>query len=560
MASSPVPTLRRAIGSLYVALAEAVRTPVNVHAAPPATVQSTAAQETAARYGVDHSSEAERYRSLLNQGERIRLSLLALARLRRRLEREWEKGETAAKGPLESLMKFLGKAADLLKGIGDTLNSPAGKSPPTSLPSALPTTLNILQANTRSDISPFGLALLEDIRYQTEALGGQLRAALELARGGPGESDMAPGLESVPSFRERLSNVLITLRASFTIESAAFRHALRLSVAITLSEAIGRLFELHRFYWLPMTVAIILKPDFSTTYSRGVLRLGGTLLGLVVATLLNHLFVPSLWLDITFVTLFVFVLRSFGAANYGVFTTAVSALIVYLFALNGVSPKEVVHARAINSLIGGALALSVYWIWPTWEDEGVGQQRFADMLEIYRDYFAAIVAAYQVQDLKSDTARGEIDRQRLASRLARTNLEASVLRYSAEPRVAKDRLPAISAMMASSHRFVHAVMSLEAGLGRTVNVQARPAFVGFASAVTRTLTYLAMQLRGASVAPHEFPDLRRVHGELVSQGSEAVSRYALVNVETDRITNSLNTMKEQVRASRRSATEPATEP
>ncbi len=537
--------LRLAIGALYRALAEAERKPVNVREAPPATAQSTAAQETIARYGVDHSSEAERYRSLLNQGERIRLSLLALGRLRRRLEREWENGHTAAGPPLESLNNFLGKTAALLEGIGETLSQTA-KTPAVSLPSALPTTMNVFEAKAESDLTAFGMALVDDIRYQTEALGGQLRAALELTHGGSGESDAAPGLDSLPTFRERLSNVLITLRANLNLQSAACRHALRLSVAVALSETLGRFFEVHRFYWLPMTVAIILKPDFSTTYSRGILRLGGTLLGLVVATLLNRLFVPSPWLDIAFVALFVSILRSFGAANYGVFTTAISALIVYLFALSGVAPKEVVAARALNSVAGGALALLVYWVWPTWEDARLSD-RFAAMLETYRDYFAAIAAAYQVHHLEADRAPHEIDRQRLAARLVRTNLEASVLRYSAEPRVAKDRLRAISGMMASSHRLVHAVMSLEAGLGRTVNVQARPAFANFAGAVTKTLTYLAMQWRGTSVTQREFPDLRRAHRELVGQGTEAVDRYALVNIETDRITNSLNTLAEQVR-------------
>jgi uncharacterized membrane protein YccC len=38
-----------------------------------------------------------------------------------------------------------------------------------------------------------------------------------------------------------------------------------------------------------MTVAIVLKPDFASTFSRGALRLGGTFGGLVFATALFHL-------------------------------------------------------------------------------------------------------------------------------------------------------------------------------------------------------------------------------------------------------------------------------
>ena len=39
-----------------------------------------------------------------------------------------------------------------------------------------------------------------------------------------------------------------------------------------------------------MTIAIVLKPDFTATFSRGVLRLSGTYLGLLVATGLFHFF------------------------------------------------------------------------------------------------------------------------------------------------------------------------------------------------------------------------------------------------------------------------------
>lgn len=542
--------LRRSISALYLAMAEATRAPVNVHAPPPATAQSTAAQEAMARYGIDHSVDAERYRSLLNQAERIRLSILALGRLRRRLEREFENGQTQASAPLESLTRFLSRTAEVLEGIADSLSNQNSKAPATALPNNLPVALNILEADSQTGLSPFGLALLEDIRYQTEALGGQLRAALELARGGPGESDAAPGLTEIPEFRERVSNLLTTLRASLTLQSAACRHAVRLGVTVALGEAAGRMFGFHRFYWLPMTVAIILKPDFSTTYSRGILRLAGTLLGLALATLLNLLFVSSPWLDVGFVTVFAFLLRSFGAANYGVFTTAVSALIVYLFALSGVTPKEVVESRALDSLAGGALALLAYWIWPSWEDTALAG-RFATMIETYRDYFASLANSYLAGGLDSEQNRRETDRQRLASRLARTNLEASVLRYSAEPRADKPRLSAVSAMMASSHRLVHAMMSLETGLGRTVKVRARPAFASFRDAVTHTLTNLAIEFRGTSVPPRQYPDLRRVHRELIGQGSEEVDRYALVNIETDRITNSLNTLAEQVRQWRR---------
>ncbi len=44
----------------------------------------------------------------------------------------------------------------------------------------------------------------------------------------------------------------------------------------------------------------------------------------------------------------------------------------------------------------------------------------------------------------------------------------------------------------------------------------------------------------------EFPDLREDHHVLLQSGDQKIERYALVNVEADRIVNSLNTLREQV--------------
>ena len=97
-------------------------------------------------------------------------------------------------------------------------------------------------------------------------------------------------------------------------------------------------------------------------------------------------------------------------------------------------------------------------------------------------------------------------------------------------------------MLANSHRFIHAVMSLEAGLVRSRPVPARDAFEIFSNHVDVTLYYLSAVLRGADVPAAEMPDLREDHHALLESGDPHVDRYELVNVEADRITNSLNTL------------------
>ena len=101
-------------------------------------------------------------------------------------------------------------------------------------------------------------------------------------------------------------------------------------------------------------------------------------------------------------------------------------------------------------------------------------------------------------------------------------------------------------MLASSRRLTHAMMALEAGLARSRPAPARPAFRRLADHIELTLYYLAAALRGSTLTRNDLPDLREDHHALVASGDSAGERYALVNVETDRITNSLNTLSEEV--------------
>jgi len=117
---------------------------------------------------------------------------------------------------------------------------------------------------------------------------------------------------------------------------------------------------------------------------------------------------------------FTFLMRWIGPANYGVFAVMISALVVLLLTINGVSPKEVILARGLNTAVGGVLALLAYLAWPTWERSRVGDN-VAAVLRAYGKYFSAVAKSYME---KGSVERFEIERARQDGRTARTNLEA----------------------------------------------------------------------------------------------------------------------------------------
>jgi hypothetical protein len=89
-------------------------------------------------------------------------------------------------------------------------------------------------------------------------------------------------------------------------------------------------------------------------------------------------------------------------------------------------------------------------------------------------------------------------------------------------------------------------MALEAGLPLTPDVPARSEFQVFAADVEKTLLLLEEILSGGRVPDKKFPNLREDHTSLLAAGDPEKERYALVNVEADRMTNSLNTLREEI--------------
>jgi uncharacterized membrane protein YccC len=461
-----------------------------------------------------------------------------LARSRARLAREAESRNEVA---------LLDRCFDLTKRVLTAIaNSLLGGTSLIVAPELLRDLDDLAEAfRTMPHESPTAavVGLLADVQHHIDAFAGQLRAAVDLASySTPAGRVVYEQRESARPWRLRLVGLFATLRANLTLRSSAFRHAIRLAACLTIGDAIARSIGLGRSYWVPMTIAIVLKPDFAATFSRGVLRLAGTFIGLFLATLLFHLLSPPLSLEISLIVLIGFILRCFGPANYGIFVIAISALVVVLFAVTGVAPQEVVASRGINTVLGGALALVVYAVWPTWERTQVSET-LARLLDAYRDYFRAVREGYLKPEALPES---DLHRARIAGRLARSNLEASVDRASAEPGATAETVGLLNAILASSHRFAHSVMALEAGLFRSHPVPARPEFRTFANHVELTLHSLAATLRGSPLSPSELPDLREDHHALIHAGDSLIERYALVNIESDRVTNSLNTLAVQV--------------
>ena len=524
---------RRELGKLFAVFESQAASPEFSIGAPAMTAEMNRAQTMLTSLISDRSQEGLRYRSLINQAERIRLRLISLVHSRRRLPEGRETQLIAA---------FLEAAVGAFRMISRALLAEEIAGTPQTVLAGVQNIADQMQTSAANE-TPLLAAAAKHAQFQMNALAGQLRAALDLAQGlsEPGRLvQYRRDLEQLWTLR--LTGAWTTLRANLTPRSTMFRHAVRLAAGVAIGEAVSRSWSHTHSYWLPMTVAIVLKPGFASTITRGTLRVLGTLVGLAFTTALFALFHPSIEAQIALIGALTFVLRWLGVANYGFFAAAVGGLIVLLASVAGANPQQLIAARAMYTVFGGIIAVVLYVAWPTRGEDQAGEA-VARVLEAYRAYFVLVTDKHR----GIDTAEADIDRARRGTRTARSNAEMAVDALGGEPSAASRRT-LYGAVGASSNRFIHAVMMLNASDEALIR---DGAFDQYCAEVTRTLSMLIRVLRGDQVPTNEFPDLRQSYERWARSSADS---HALLLNEVDRMTNSLNTLSERVAILKRAGT------
>lgn len=532
---------RQAVGKVYRDLARQVEERGDELLAAPLKQPEADVQDTLSALGRDHSLEGERLRLLFDQADRLRFSIYVVQRLRVAAGSKDNQLPIQNESVADFLSQILHLSAGILSDIGDSLASDHAFPQLRLRLEQLKDLVAIAHTAEEQEHSRFA----EEIAAAVDVLAGQFRVVQQLAEHTTtaGAEEFARG-ELAPPWRLQLGNWLATLRANLNLGSSAFRHGIRLSVCVAIAEAIGSSINIQRNYWLAMTVAVVLKPDFTTTISRGVLRLCGTFAGLVLATILFHALPPSALTQLVLVGLFTFILRYVGSANYGIFSVAISGLIVFLIAAAGIAPAEVVVERAVNTAAGGVFALVAYVLWPTWARKGVADA-LATMLDRSRDYFQAVFQRFTRSDHEAEKL---LDQTRHAWRQARSDAEAAVDRVSSEPGVNATQIDLLNSILASSHSVVYAVMGIEADVVQRPSCPLPSTLQAFAHDVEFTLYFLSAALHGSSAPEESFPRLRKAHRLLLeappTPGSYEVDEFVVE--AADRLTVGLNTLREQI--------------
>jgi uncharacterized membrane protein YccC len=203
------------------------------------------------------------------------------------------------------------------------------------------------------------------VRHLITQVSNLVQVIEELQSGSP-KVRQPPEARFAPKHQGKI-NPLNEIRNNLTFRSTSFRHALRLGVATGLGSLLASVFHLTRGYWIPMTVVLVLKPNFGGTLQRSVQRVTGTICGALLAVLIL-LFLKDSILLLPVLSILSFAAFTLRNRNYGLFALALTPMVMVM--LDVAHPITVSDSlfRILYTIIGSLVALvSGYLFFPTWE-------------------------------------------------------------------------------------------------------------------------------------------------------------------------------------------------
>lgn len=396
----------------------------------------------------------------------------------------------------------LSQVGDVVAELGEALARPGAGAPGREAAIAGLDAATALLEHAEHHGGPPGLSALSTaVADHLQALGGQLRAATDLGgrAGAPESGGLTIRGVLLPrrGLRQRVQELADRLQADAAWSSPVGRHALRLAVVVSIGEVIALHTPLARGYWIALTAAIVLRPDFASTFGRGLARTIGTSIGVLLAGLLAVAVRPVGAAEVVALGVLCALCASGFLVSYVLFSALLTGLVVLLVAL--VTPGTVSTAldRLLDTVIGGGLAMIAYVAWPTWS-KTTAPRAFAQLVEALADYLDAalgMVTGTRGRDPRALAARAR------AVRRARAEAEGIVARALDEPPAARLDLHRGRGLLAASGRIGLTVHSVRGQLDRKEPAGAVPELAPLAEALGAALRDVAAALRAEQAVP-----------------------------------------------------------
>ncbi|MFD7404238.1 FUSC family protein [Streptomyces sp. NPDC059866] len=232
-----------------------------------------------------------------------------------------------------------------------------------------------------------------------------------------------------PTFPALIPAALRSIRTELHPNSPVTRHAIRSTAVTATGYLLGAALPFGHGYWAPLAAVMIMRPDFSQTYSRAVARLAGTVIGVGVATGALQATHVGPHLSAALAVASAGLMYLLMSSAQFVAQACIAAYVVFLLGTAGEQWTQTAPERILLTVVGGLLAMVAYAVYPAWETPRL-RTLLADWLAAQGRYTAAVVRHYAEPVGK---AAPDVREALLAARDARAAWHAAVARAADEP-------------------------------------------------------------------------------------------------------------------------------
>jgi uncharacterized membrane protein YccC len=217
------------------------------------------------------------------------------------------------------------------------------------------------------------------------------------------------------------------LRDALTSRSLPARHGLRMGIAAAVAVWLSFGLDIAHGYWATITTLIVLQPYTGATMRKTLQRVGGSVLGGVLAAALavvarTKLAIAGIMVPFTIAAVAVLPL------NYAVFVLLLTPVFV-LLAEPHPGDWELAGLRAANTLLGGVIALAAaQLLWPVHELSTYTRQ----LSELFRELRTLLATVTGDADPAAPQWKRAVDDARRRFGVVVTNAEATMQRLITE--------------------------------------------------------------------------------------------------------------------------------
>ena len=272
------------------------------------------------------------------------------------------------------------------------------------------------------------------------------------------------------------------LLENFNLTSPIFKHSLRIAVVVMIGYSIGVYFSLQNSYWILLTIAVIMRPNYGLTKNRSKQRTFGTLMGAAIAVgivlITQNLVVYGILAIISLILAFAMLQK-----NYKTSATFITLSVVFIYSLLKPNVLDVIQFRVLDTIIGAGFAtLGNLLLWPSWEFFGI-KSVISESIKANKEYLNEIARYYK----KKGKVFTSYKLSRKHAFLASGNLNSAFQRMTQEPKSKQKNLDKVYELTVLNHTFLSSLASMGTYIQSHPTTKASAHFKTFVESINRNL-------------------------------------------------------------------------